>query len=481
MREDFLKTNARNVNRIIASILGIVCVGFIFFVFLEEIGLEVIASLIIELAIAGYLMWRKKSPTAVMAVVLLAILTCTIPFIHTSTSGLLIVVVLCLISLYINRALLFSFGSLYIISYSVIYYSTNERFDLNFWFTLFFIVLTIVVLYFVCKRSADLIAISVSKEAEAKQLLAEMDKMVGVIHDNTSLLNEDIANCNNDMGVLKNISNAMTTNIQEVTEEIIEQSQSITDINDMMNVADHKMMEIHHLSQGLAHTSDNSAQVVAQGSNQIHLMGKQMDIIQTAVRESSTTVEELNQSMDDVNKFLVAINEISDQTHLLSLNANIEAARAGEAGAGFAVVANEVQQLSKQCLDTVKQIDEILTKIKAKTKLVVEKANNGSQAVREGEAITQQVLASFENVQSTFKQIDESIADELVMTDHVSTIFTQIRKQIQNISTLSQKHAAATQEMLATTEEQEHNIDTLYEFMGNINDASLRLQGLSEK
>lgn len=71
-----------------------------------------------------------------------------------------------------------------------------------------------------------------------------------------------------------------------------------------------------------------------------------MSIINSAVTDSLTTVEMLNQSMDDVNTFLSAISQISDQTNLLALNANIEAARAGEAGAGFAVVAKEIQKLS---------------------------------------------------------------------------------------------------------------------------------------
>lgn len=209
-------------------------------------------------------------------------------------------------------------------------------------------------------------------------------------------------------------------------------------------------------------------------------MGKQMEFINTAVRDSLTTVEELNRSMDDVNSFLSAIKGISDQTNLLALNASIEAARAGEAGAGFAVVANEVQKLARQCMDTVQQIDAIIHTIKRNTHLVVDKATQGSLAVIEGEAISSQVLESIDSIQSTFRHIDEFILTERNLTDQVSSIFNQVREQVENISGISQKHAAATEEMLASTEEQEHSIGLISEFIGSINNSSVRLQALIE-
>ncbi|MNI94796.1 hypothetical protein D3C73_1529530 [compost metagenome] len=66
------------------------------------------------------------------------------------------------------------------------------------------------------------------------------------------------------------------------------------------------------------------------------------------------------------------------------------------------------------------------------------------------------------------------------MTDHISLIFTQVRDQVELITGISQKHAAATEEMLATTHEQERNIDVIYESIGSINNSSISLQELIE-
>lgn len=480
MNDSFLMTNTIKVNKIIACILWITFAAFCFFLGTSEVRSEVVVSLLLELAVVTWFIYRKKYVLQTTVILTIAVLTCTIPYIESPGAGMLIMVVLCVIALYVNRVLLYGFGGLYNISYIVIYYSEHHVFDTTFLMTIGFIELTIVALYFVCKRSADLIELSARKEAEAKELLNAVDTMVDVVHEHTTALNTDIANCSRDAGVLQKISSVLTTNIHEVTEGIVDQSESLTHISTMMNEAGGQMSGIHRLSQGLAHTSGEAGVVVRRSSENIRQMGKQMGIINTAVRDSLTTVEELNRSMDEVNSFLSAIKGISDQTNLLALNASIEAARAGEAGAGFAVVANEVQKLARQCMDTVQQIDAIIHTIKRNTQRVVDKATHGSLAVIEGEAISSQVLESIDSIQSTFRHIDEYILTERNLTDQVSSIFNQVREQVGNISGIAQKHAAATEEMLATTEEQEHSIGLISEFIGSINNSSVRLQALIE-
>lgn len=480
MDNSFFKNNTTKINNIIITILWLTLLSFCFFIASNEVQLEVVCSLLIELSIATVLIIRKKT-VLTMVVLMIAILTCTTPYIESPAAGMLIMVVLCVISLYLNRVLLYGFGAMYNIAYIVMYYSGHQQYDSTFFMTIGFIELTIVALYFVCKRGRDLIQVALNKEAEARELVTALDTMVGVIRENTSMLNTDIASCNNDIRMLKNMSNTITTNIQEVTEGIRDQSGSIGHISEEVNKADGKMSEIYQMSHRLADISEQNGLVVRQSSDRIVQMGNQMAIINATVTESMTTVEELNKSMDEVNTFLTAINQISDQTNLLALNANIEASRAGEAGAGFAVVANEVKKLAQECSNTVKQIDEIIHNIKRKTQLVVEKATNGSEAVQEGKAISSQVLESFDNIKSTFEHIDQYIAKELDMTDQMSLIFNRVRQQVDHISNISQKHAAATEDVLATTQEQKSNMDVIYEFMGKINHSSIRLQDLIAK
>ena len=72
-------------------------------------------------------------------------------------------------------------------------------------------------------------------------------------------------------------------------------------------------------------------------------------------------VQDLNRRIKEINSFIRNIQEVSEQTNLLSFNASIEAARAGVAGKGFRIIANEVKSLSEQTKALSSDID---TKVK---------------------------------------------------------------------------------------------------------------------
>src|SRR5207237_10760479 len=78
------------------------------------------------------------------------------------------------------------------------------------------------------------------------------------------------------------------------------------------------------------------------------------------LKESSQRTSALVERVSEINALLELINEIADQTNLLSLNAAIEAARAGEAGRGFSVVAEEVRRLAERAKTSATDIAQII-------------------------------------------------------------------------------------------------------------------------
>jgi len=343
-------------------------------------------------------------------------------------------------------------------------------------FTDVLLILITIVLFFITKEGERLILSGIKSEAQTKRLLDELQNNIDIIRTNTSALNNDISKGNENLSIIRDISSSITAATQEITTGIVDQNKSVVQINQMIKEADKKISELTEFSDQLENVSQSASNVVTEGSEKINTMDKQMDIINQAVTKAFETVQELNENMDEIYNFLSAITQIAEQTNLLALNATIEAARAGESGKGFAVVAQEVRKLADQSTYTVKQINQIIYRIKDRTQNVLDEVSKGQIATQDGEAVVKTVNQSFDMIQGSFKDIDRYIADEISRIGNIADLFSQINGEVESIASVSDGQAAATEELLATLEENNVLIEEMYNLIKDIKDSSDKLQ-----
>ncbi|OPX85216.1 MAG: Methyl-accepting chemotaxis protein McpB [Pelotomaculum sp. PtaB.Bin104] len=157
------------------------------------------------------------------------------------------------------------------------------------------------------------------------------------------------------------------------------------------------------------------------------------------IEGQSRSVELLGGHLDKVGQVLEIIKDISERTHLLSLNASIEAARAGEYGKGFSVVADEIRKLAGIAGRSVKEISELTNAVKVESKAVLEKVEAGRKGAKEGLLLTGNAEGYLNNIYRSIANADERITEISRSMEQISTGTGQV--------VLTMRSVAGTAEM----------------------------------
>jgi methyl-accepting chemotaxis protein len=186
----------------------------------------------------------------------------------------------------------------------------------------------------------------------------------------------------------------------------------------------------------------------------LELLIEKTGLVDRITHNIVSNIDELTTSAEQISRITEAITNIAEQTNLLALNAAIEAARAGEAGRGFAVVADEVNNLASQTQESVKVINDILRNIENNTEVSRVTAEQVYQVVDEQNSAVLLTRKAFEQIVVAMDNVVKRMSD---MTGNIGTINEfkdQTVNSIINISAISEETAASAEEVSASAEEQ---------------------------
>lgn len=193
-------------------------------------------------------------------------------------------------------------------------------------------------------------------------------------------------------------------------------------------------------------TVNNVAEQVERNTRNAVATSKKADEIGDQARASNEHILEMTSAMGkisetsrEISNIIQTIEEIADQTNLLSLNASIEAARAGEAGRGFAVVAGEIGHLANLSAEAVED-----------TRRLIEAA---ASEVEKGNVIAGQTAEALQSVIEGMEEIVKAVEAVADNSNEQNNSMKQINMAIEQISEVVQSNSAAAEESSATSEE----------------------------
>jgi methyl-accepting chemotaxis protein len=223
-------------------------------------------------------------------------------------------------------------------------------------------------------------------------------------------------------------------------------------------------IETSNNTSSAAKIAEKASSVAGEGAGSVDETIDGMQRIQSQVTESSKTIRELAESTERISDIVAMIDEISNQTNLLALNAAIEAARAGEQGRGFAVVADEVRKLADKTGQATSQIVEMISQIRTQSSSAVSAMGSMVSQVDSGKNLVARAGESLSQLVSMVEQVSRNIQQIAAAAQEQSVAAEEISRNVDHISVSTEgtvTHIQSSKETCARLSRQAEDLNAL--------------------
>jgi methyl-accepting chemotaxis protein len=315
-------------------------------------------------------------------------------------------------------------------------------------------------------------------------LIAEIDDLSGRTEERASISVEMSAT-----------TDAIAENINQYSSFVLETSSSIEEmaraaketadnIRSLSISTEQTASAILQISASQASVRENSGRgatasgiVRDQAQQGLDSMAATMRAMQEIVKsnnESFESISRLARYSVRVGEFLGVIQEVVEQTNLLSLNASIIAAQAGERGKAFAVVAEEVRSLAHRTSASTKEIEELVRNIQNETVAVQRSVAQGRDKVNEGVKISTQA-------NDALVTIDRSAEEASQVVAHIAGETAEQLVAIQRIKEESEKNLERVRQITLSTEQQQEGTNLILKNLEHMRELAHRVNSSAQE
>lgn len=204
-------------------------------------------------------------------------------------------------------------------------------------------------------------------------------------------------------------ASSVASNAEQITQQLTKaskkQSQEIFDATTSVNVMASTVEGVSRQAGESASVALESVVIANSGGKIVRETIEGMERIQSKIQDTASKIRRLGESSLEVGEIILLIEDISDQTNILAVNASIQAAMAGETGRGFAVVADEIQRLAEKAGSATKEIKSLINTIQTETQQVTTTMEQARSEALQGVKLAQNAGSELEKIENVSKKI----------------------------------------------------------------------------
>ncbi|WP_051412139.1 methyl-accepting chemotaxis protein [Halonatronum saccharophilum] len=296
--------------------------------------------------------------------------------------------------------------------------------------------------------------------------------------ENLSAYSEELSASGNQVG---DGASQVTQSIQEIALGAEESTVQIAEINQKIEDLISEIEEIEDKTKEMTNVSSSALEYIEKGNQSVNKSVKVINEVKDDTKEVADIIFDLGETSNQINCIVGLIDDIADQTSLLSLNATIEAARAKEHGEGFAVVAEEIRNLANETSEATNNIADLINNMQNKVNKAVKKMKENKEVVRTGVARIEETGTSFKDIQEVVNKLSSIICDVTASTENMTANSKEAKEKVDNIAEVTEEFAANTEEVSASSEEQSAATEEIISASYELSEMAQTLQNLVEK
>lgn len=331
------------------------------------------------------------------------------------------------------------------------------------------------------------------------ELLVAADQILSSIRETLASI-EEVTTSTGSLATNLHLISSSVEQVNQTTKQIAENTGGLEQI------AQHTAAEIHQINGILGDVSHNADQTqqlaretmeaATRGHSSVEASIQGMAELKAVVSDTAQIIQEVSSWGEQVSSILDIVDEITEQTSLLSLNASIISAQAGVHGRGFAVVANEIKELATRTKISTKEIGTLVYKLQKKTEegvkntikgltkadhgvqlanavqealtTILERATRSSKRAVDTAQVIQQATESSQVIQASMHHVTERVSQiRTAIQDHESDM-EQVVLAVENISGMAEQVNHSSIEQTKAAEYIAKSMEEVTEKFGNI-------------
>jgi methyl-accepting chemotaxis protein len=329
-----------------------------------------------------------------------------------------------------------------------------------------FLILTSGALGYLLQSISESSMRKLEEEADNREQLEQTRRLLHTVGDISEQLDQTAQTVGHAAGEFTQNAQNQASSSEEVTATVEQISSAMENIANHSEEQNAGIGSLHDRIQELAHTMKELLQEIDSAMNKVDEIHQKSRDGDSTLQQMNERMQKIRESSQEMTNIINIIRDISERIDLLALNASIEAARAGDSGRGFAVVADEIAKLADQTSHSVKDIGKLIQTSEGDIQYGLESAEGTGELIRiirgdmESLGGMRQKIADYMKQERRFQEsVDQDAravrqkAEEIRQaTGEQKHATNEITRDVGDISELTQKNAASSEELSSIVE-----------------------------